>query len=72
MATTKLTITMPEETLARLRSSAKKAHARSLSAYISEMVDKHEDEMTFAEYLDNFQPTPEQQAWANKALGISE
>ncbi len=52
---------MPEDTLRRLRSSARKALERSLSSYISEVVDKHENEMTYAEYLDKFEPTPEQQ-----------
>ncbi len=68
--TKKLTITMPEDTLQRLKTSATIARARSLSSYISELVEKHEDEMTYSEYLDNFKPTPEQQAWANKVLGI--
>ncbi|MGH3544641.1 MAG: hypothetical protein ACRDPW_01715 [Mycobacteriales bacterium] len=36
----------------------------------SEVVDEHEDEMTYSESLDNFQPTPEEQAWANKVLGL--
>ena len=68
--TKKLTITVPEDTLRRLRRSAKKARARSLSSYITEVVEQHEDDLTYAEYLDTFEPTAEDQVWADKALGV--
>lgn len=70
MATKTKKLTMPEDTLQRLKTSATIARARSLSSYVSELVEKHEDEITYSEYLDNFKPTPEQQAWANKVLGM--
>jgi len=70
----RVTITLPEATLKRVRQRAAASGAPSLSAYIARRLDESEQEQTFLEYLDELfreQPiTEEEQRWADSLLGL--
>ncbi len=66
--TKKISISIPANTLERLRTSAEHVHARSLSAYISQLVEEKEDAQTYSQYIDSLEYTTEETVWADGVL----
>lgn len=68
----RVTVTMPEETLERVRRSVARSGARSVSSYLSQLADRHAREDELIELLDELEatqgpPSAEDEAWARQA-----
>jgi len=73
MTAAKIAITLPREQLARVRRAVKRGRAGSVSAYISEAVERRQREESLADLLAELteqhgEPDEEDRAWARRVL----
>jgi len=73
MTAAKIAITLPEEQLARVRLAVSSGQAESVSGYIAQVLEEHEQRESLQKLLEDLiaehgAPTKKERAWARRAL----
>jgi Arc/MetJ-type ribon-helix-helix transcriptional regulator len=73
MTAAKIAITLPEAQLARVRRAVRSGQAESVSGYIAQVLEEHEERQSLRQLVDELveahgEPTKEERAWARRAL----